>query len=87
VNTKPSKFSSKNGRSALKSSKKDDSKSGTSDGSTSALREEHLFDDDVFRPVKGQPAGNEALRLKPNAWDKRPSESGRARKEAQRMQN
>jgi hypothetical protein len=69
VNTKSSKGGPKHhSRTALKSSKKDDTKSVTSDGSASALREEHLFDDDVFRPIK-QPAGNEApLRIKPDSW-------------------
>ena len=48
VNTKASKGGAKHhSRTALKSSKKDDTKSVTSDGSGSALREEHLFDDDV----------------------------------------
>ena len=79
VNTKPSRGGHKQyPRTALKSSKKDDSKSVTSDGSASALREEHLFDDDVFRPIK-QPAGSDALRLKPDNWEQRPSDSGRPR--------
>ena len=70
VNTKPSKGPNAKhySRTAPKSSKKDDTKSVASDGSGSALREEHLFDDDVFRPVK-QPTGNEVpLRIKPDRW-------------------
>lgn len=70
VNTKPSRGPNAKhySRTTLKSSKKDDTKSATSDGSGSALREEHLFDDDVFRPIK-QSTGNEApLRIKSESW-------------------
>ena len=41
----------RNSRTSIKSSKKDDVRSVTSDGSGSMLREEHLLDDDVFRPM------------------------------------
>jgi len=67
VNTKSSKGGKQQSRTALKSSKKDDTKSITSDGSASALREEHLFDDDVFRPIK-QPGDEAGLRIKPDSW-------------------
>lgn len=90
VNTKPSKGPNAKhySRTTLKSSKKDDAKSVASDGSASALHEEHLFDDDVFRPIK-QPTGNEALRIKPDSWGQRPGDPGRPRsnKKAPRSQN
>ena len=58
----------RNSKTSIKSSKKDDA----SDESGSQLREEHLFDDDVFRPLKDSELQRDKQKIQTNVAEYKP---------------